>query len=125
MVLVETGDISAVAVHPEVGSHMQLKINSKTDQELGNAATVLLNAVKENYPDLASSDSVKTLMTRLEGSENRISVERKRYMDDVNEHDKKIGSFLMSLIAGPFGFDKIDQYQADKSAETVPIVDFD
>ena len=95
------------------------------DQELGNATTVLLNAVKENYPDLASSDSVKTLMTQLEGSENRISVERKRYIDDVNEYDKKIGSFPMNLIAKSFGFEKIDQYQADKSAETVPMVDFD
>ena len=95
------------------------------DQKLGNATTVLLNAVKENYPDLASSESVKTLMTQLEGSENRISVERKRYIDDVNEYDKKIGSFPMNLIAGPFGFEKIDQFKADATALKAPTVSFD
>lgn len=95
------------------------------DQKLGDETTVLLNAVKENYPDLASSESVKTLMTQLEGSENRISVERKRYIDEVNEYDKKITSFPMNLIAGPFGFKKIDQFKADSTALKAPTVDFD
>ena len=95
------------------------------DQKLGDETTVLLNAVKENYPDLASSESVKTLMTQLEGSENRISVERKRYIDDVSEYDKKVTSFPMNLIAGPFGFEKIDQFKADSSALKAPTVDFD
>lgn len=95
------------------------------DQKLGNETTVLLNAVKENYPELASSESVKTLMTQLEGSENRISVERKRYIDDVNEYDKKVTSFPMNLIAGPFGFEKIDQFKADSSTLKAPTVNFD
>lgn len=59
------------------------------DDELNAQPTVLLNAVKENYPDLASSEQVKTLMTQLEGSENRISVERGRYIDDVADYNRK------------------------------------
>lgn len=58
------------------------------DDELNAQTTVLLNAVKENYPDLASSEQVKTLMTQLEGSENRISVERGRYIDDVADYNR-------------------------------------
>lgn len=59
------------------------------DDELNAQTTVLLNAVKENYPDLTSSEQVKTLMTQLEGSENRISVERGRYIDDVADYNRK------------------------------------
>ena len=94
------------------------------DDELNAQTTVLLNAVKENYPELASSEQVKTLMTQLEGSENRISVERKRYIDDVVLYNRKVTSFPMNLIAKPFGFDGVTQYKAAPSAANVPVVDF-
>ena len=95
------------------------------DDKLNAQTTVLLNAVKENYPELASSEQVKTLMTQLEGSENRISVERKRYIDDVADYNRKVTSFPMNLIAKPFGFESIAQYRAVPSAANVPVVDFD
>lgn len=94
------------------------------DDELNEQTTVLLNAVKESYPELASSEQVKTLMTQLEGSENRISVERKRYIDDVAGYNRKVTSFPMNLIAKPFGFDSVAQYKAAPSAANVPVVDF-
>lgn len=94
------------------------------DDELNAQTTVLLNAVKENYPDLASSEQVKTLMTQLEGSENRISVERKRYIDDVADYNRKVTSFPMNLFAHAFGFDGIAQYKADAASANVPVVDF-
>ena len=94
------------------------------DDELNARTTVLLNAVKENYPDLASSEQVKTLMTQLEGSENRISVERKRYIDDVADYNRKVTSFPMNLFAHAFGFDSIAQYKADAASANVPVVDF-
>lgn len=94
------------------------------DDELNAQTTVLLNAVKENYPDLASSEQVKTLMTQLEGSENRISVERKRYIDDVADYNRKVTSFPMNLFAHAFGFDGIAQYKADAAAANAPVVDF-
>lgn len=94
------------------------------DDELNAQTTVLLNAVKENYPELASSEQVKTLMTQLEGSENRISVERKRYIDDVADYNRKVTSFPMNLFAHAFGFDGIAQYKADAAAANAPVVDF-
>lgn len=94
------------------------------DDELNAQTTVLLNAVKENYPELASSEQVKTLMTQLEGSENRISVERGRYIDDVADYNRKVTSFPMNLFANAFGFDGIAQYRANAAAANVPIVDF-
>lgn len=94
------------------------------DDELNAQTTVLLNAVRENYPELASSEQVKTLMTQLEGSENRISVERGRYIDDVADYNRKVTSFPMNLFAHAFGFDGIAQYRADSGAANVPAVDF-
>ena len=95
------------------------------DDELNAQTTVLLDAIKENYPDLASSEQVKTLMTQLEGSENRISVERGRYIDDVADYNRKVTSFQMNLFAHVFGFDSIAQYRANAAAANVPVVDFD
>lgn len=94
------------------------------DDELNAQTTVLLNAVKENYPDLASSEQVKTLMTQLEGSENRISVERGRYIDDVADYNRKVTSFPMNLFAHAFGFGGIAQYKANAGVANVPAVDF-
>lgn len=94
------------------------------DDELNAQTTVLLNAVRENYPELASSEQVKTLMTQLEGSENRISVERGRYIDDVADYNRKVTSFPMNLFAHAFGFDGISQYRADAPAANAPIVVF-
>lgn len=95
------------------------------DDKLNAQTTVLLNAVKENYPELASSEQVKTLMTQLEGSENRISVERGRYINDVADYNRKVTSFPMNLFAHVFGFDGIAQYKANAAATNVPVVNFD
>ena len=96
------------------------------DDAIRENTQVLVNAVTENYPELASSQSVQTLMTQLEGSENRISVERRRYIGDVNEYNKKVMSFPSSLVAGQMGFHKMDQYEATaKNADQAPTVSFD
>lgn len=96
------------------------------DDDLKENTRVLVNAVTENYPELASSESVQTLMTQLEGSENRISVERRRYIDAVSEYNKKVTSFPASITASQMGFGKIDQYKATTpGAEQAPTVSFD
>lgn len=96
------------------------------DDAIKKNTQVLVNAVTENYPDLASSESVQTLMAQLEGSENRISMERRRYIEDVNSYNKKVTSFPASITAGQLGFHKIDQYEAPaKNADEAPIVDLD
>lgn len=96
----------------------------KANDELNSKTNVLVNAVQENYPQLASSESVKTLMTQLEGSENRISVERERYIRLVNEYNNKVTSFPASMVAGMFGFSKMDLYRAQPGSENAPKVTF-
>ena len=60
---------------------------AKADDQLNKSVGTLINVIKENYPNLQSSNQVNTLMTQLEGSENRISVERKRYIDQVRDYN--------------------------------------
>lgn len=83
-----------------------------------------LLVVMENYPQLKSSETVQTLMVQLEGTENRISVERKRYNDAVNEFNVRIKTIPTKLIANLCGFAAHTYFEAVKGAETAPKVSF-
>lgn len=83
-----------------------------------------LIAVVENYPTLASAQNVQDLMTQLEGTENRVSVERQRYNDDVQSYEVAIKTFPRSVIASMFGFTDMTYFQADAGAEKAPQVKF-
>ncbi len=83
-----------------------------------------LLAVVENYPTLKSSDTVQNLMTQLEGTENRVSVERQRYNDDVQAYETSIKRFPSSVIASMFGFNDLAYFQAAAGAENAPKVSF-
>ena len=90
----------------------------------GQVETALgrLLAVVENYPTLKSSDAVQNLMTQLEGTENRVSVERQRYNDDVQAYEVSIKHFPRSIIASLFGFSDMQYFQADAGASVAPKV---
>jgi LemA protein len=90
----------------------------------GQVETALgrLLAVVENYPTLKSSDTVQNLMTQLEGTENRVSVERQRYNDDVEAYEVAIKRFPRSVIASWFGFSDMQYFQADQGAAEAPKV---
>jgi LemA protein len=92
----------------------------------GQVETALgrLLAVVENYPTLASSENVKDLMTQLEGTENRVSVERQRFNDDVKVYEVAIKSFPRSIIASIFGFGDMNYFEAQTGAENAPKVSF-
>ncbi len=81
-----------------------------------------LLVVMENYPQLRSTETVQTLMAQLEGTENRISVERQRYNDLVQTYMTKIQRFPTNLTAKIFGFEKRDYFQADTDASKAPEV---
>ncbi|MCB0555599.1 MAG: LemA family protein [Phaeodactylibacter sp.] len=83
-----------------------------------------LLVVSENYPQLRASESFKELQVQLEGTENRIKVERDRYNDVVTEYNKKVRRFPGSLFAGMFGFGQKAQFEADASAQNAPKVEF-
>lgn len=82
-----------------------------------------LLVVVENYPELRSSENVMTLMDQLEGTENRISVERGRFNDLAKDYNTAIKRFPGNLIAGMLGFDERAYFEAAEGAETAPSVE--
>ncbi|MBO0471209.1 LemA family protein [Enterococcus sp. DIV0242_7C1] len=97
----------------------------KASQELDQSVGTLINVINESYPELKSNDNVQTLMTQLEGTENRISVERKRYNDVVKEYNEQVVSFPKNIFANMMGLGKKDYFKADPTASSVPSVNFD
>lgn len=83
-----------------------------------------LLAVAENYPDLKANQSFLSLQTQLEGTENRIAVERKNFNEAVNDYNAYIRRFPTNLIAGMFGFSPKGYFQAAPGSEKVPDVKF-
>lgn len=93
----------------------------------GNLSGALqrLMAVSENYPDLKSNTSFQELRVQLEGAENRIAVERKRYNETVQAFNTTIRQFPTNLVAGFAGATPKALFSADAGASTAPKVQFD
>jgi LemA protein len=91
---------------------------------LGGALQRLM-AVSENYPDLKSNKSFQELRVQLEGAENRIAVERKRYNETVKEYNTTIRQFPTNIVAGFAGASPKALFSADAGASTAPKVQFD
>lgn len=84
-----------------------------------------LMMVAENYPQLKSNQNFMALQDELSGTENRISVERRRYNDSVRGYNTSIRKFPGALWAGLFHFEKRTPFQAaPEAAHTVPSVSF-
>ncbi len=81
--------------------------------------------ISENYPQLRASENFRELQVQLEGTENRIKVERDRYNDVVTQYNKKVRRFPGSIFAGMFGFGQKAQFEAEASAQDAPDVNFD
>ena len=89
-----------------------------------DSALSRLLVITENYPQLKSSENVQTLMSQIEGTENRIAVERKRFNDKVQDFNLQIKRFPGSLIAGIFGFTDRAYFQSVSGSESAPKVQF-
>lgn len=81
-----------------------------------------LLVVMENYPTLKSSENVTNLMVQLEGTENRISVERKSYNDTVMSYNKAIKMVPRSIVASVFGFETRTYFEVADEAQVAPKV---
>jgi len=90
---------------------------------LGSALTHLL-AVSENYPNLKANENFMQLQAQLEGTENRIAVERRRFNEVVQDYNTRVRVFPASMIAGMQGFGQKAYFQAEAGAETAPKVKF-
>ena len=91
---------------------------------LGGALQRLM-AVSENYPDLKSNKSFQELRVQLEGAENRIAVERKRYNETVQTFNTTIRQFPTNIVAGFAGASPKALFSADAGASVAPKVQFD
>jgi LemA protein len=91
--------------------------------ELSGALSRLL-VVVENYPNLKADQQFTQLMDELSGTENRISVARKDYNEQVAEYNKKVKRFPGAMVASVTGFDQKEYFQADPNAAKAPEVDF-
>jgi LemA protein len=93
-------------------------------QEKLGAAVVRVLAVAENYPQLHATQNFADLQAQLEGTENRIAVERGRFNDAVQQYDTAIRSFPALLYAGAMGFTTKPYFAANTGAQTPPQVQF-
>jgi LemA protein len=101
----------------------QLAAFQKAQDGLGSALSRLL-VVSENYPTLKATAAFQELQSQLEGSENRIAVERRNFNDAVQSYDTAIQQFPGMLVAGFGGFKSKPYFSAQPGAETTPKVDF-
>ncbi len=91
--------------------------------ELSSALSRLM-AISENYPDLKANQNFLDLQTQLEGTENRISVERRKYNEAARDFNVYIKMFPRNLVSGMFGFQQSPYFEAQSGAETAPTVQF-
>lgn len=89
---------------------------------LKGALDIYVNAVREAYPDLKANTNFMVLQTQLEGTENRIATERKRYTEAVLEYNTSIKKFPTTIYAGWFGFKEKQQFKAEPGANKAPEV---
>jgi LemA protein len=96
------------------------------DQAQGALTSALsrLLAVAENYPQLKANQNFLDLQSQLEGSENRIAVERKRFNEVAQGYNTKIRLFPTSLLAGMFGFSPRAYFAAAPGSDKAPAVKF-
>ena len=105
--------------------------NAETPAEIENVNKEIssfiddIRVVVEDTPELKASETVRDLMTQLEGTENRIAVERGRFNDTIRDYNTYIKMFPRNIIAGWFGFEAREFFKAEEGAETAPEVDLE
>lgn len=113
-----------VNVTGDVVNNPQMMQKFQQMQEGLSAALQRLMVVAEKYPDLKANQNFLELQAQLEGTENRIAVERMRYNEAVMEYNKTIRQFPANLISGMFKFERAVQFEAAASAQEAPKVKF-
>ena len=118
------------AIIDSVTSARDSLLNAKNAEEMAEANAELTTALNnllvivENYPDLKANTNFIQLQDELAGTENRISVARQDYNDAVKSYNKAIKSFPKNILAGMFGFEEKEYFEAKDSSSEVPEVSF-
>ena len=116
--------VSQMTVTKDVLNDPQAFAKFQAAQDQLSSALSRLLVVSENYPQLKSNENFLSLQTQLEGTENRITVERKRFNDIVQSYNTTIRQFPVSFIASFRGFNEKPYFQAKEGAENAPQVKF-
>ena len=95
----------------------------KAQGQVGAALGRLL-MIQENYPDLKANQNFLELQTQLEGTENRISVERKRFNEEARAYNTSLRKFPQNIIAGITGFAAKPYFESDEGSDKAPAVEF-
>lgn len=99
---------------------------ARFQQAQGELTTALgrLIALRESYPDLKANENFLNLQAQLEGTENRIAVERRKFNEAARMYNTMLRRFPKNIIASVFGFEKMPYFEADEGAQQAPKVEF-
>lgn len=114
---------TSITIDPANLNEETLAKYQAAQNELSGALKSLL-AVTEAYPDLKANQNFLNLQAQLEGTENRVTVARKRYTESVQEYNTSIKKFPTVIYAGWFRFKEKPQFKAEAGAEKAPEVKF-
>jgi LemA protein len=114
---------TSVNINPDKLDEQSLKQFQSAQGELSSALSRLM-VVVERYPDLKANQNFLDLQAQLEGTENRIAVERRKFNEMVKDYNAYIRKFPKNIWASIFGFEKKAYFEAEAGAEKAPKVDF-
>ena len=114
---------TSVNIDPSNITPEQLAQFQEAQDQLSGALSRLLVSI-ERYPELKANENFMALQAQLEGTENRITVERQKFNEKAMEYNQYIRKFPRNIIAGMFDFEKVGYFKAQAGAETAPKVEF-
>lgn len=112
-----------MSIDPTKLDEAQMKKFQEAQGELGNAIGRLL-MITENYPELKANENFLQLQAQLEGTENRITVERQKFNETAKGYNTEVRKFPANIIAGMFGFERKPYFEAKEGADVAPKVEF-
>lgn len=112
-----------VKIDPSQLTEENIAKYQQAQDALSSSLSRLLVSV-ERYPDLKATQNFRDLQAQLEGTENRITVERQKFNQTVQSFNTSIRRFPRNIVADMFGFDKKGYFKANDGAENAPVVDF-
>ena len=116
--------VENTAVDPSTLSEEQIKAYQQAQDKLSKAVANTIKVTVERYPELTATAGFRDLQTQLEGTENRIAVERGKFNEAVQKYNTKLRRFPTSLLAGILGFEKKGYFTAPAEAAEPVQVEF-